>query len=115
MPGAVVGADDNGDTGQVEFGLSRQGKISECASNRLKRRLGLTITRGQAELPIENFAAAPVPFVGPGKNERTGTTGGTDCAHLAFQTARLLNQTVPNAVEADFTHYKGTAATRMWT
>ena len=67
---SVVGANENRDARPVEIG--GEGDLRESFADAGKRELGIAVPVGQAESPIVDIKAAPVPFIGPGKDENTG-------------------------------------------
>ena len=56
--------------------IGREGDFGECLADRRDGGLGDSIPVGNAEPPIVNIKASPVPFIGPGENENTRAAGG---------------------------------------
>src|SRR5216117_269286 len=90
--------------------IRREGYFSKCLADSRQRRLRTPIATREAEIPVVDVRAAPVPFVGPGINKGAGTAGCERRSHLPVEGARLGLLAVPAAVQPDLTHDQGALA-----
>src|ERR1700757_1506451 len=66
----------------------------------MQRFLWLSIARDQPERPIRDFLLAGVPFVGPGKENRTGEPAFDHAVNVPTQHVRLLILSMPDGVHS---------------
>ena len=102
---SVVGADHDGDAGPGQARCQRH--LGEGLAHRLQRRFGPAVPAREAEVPVVDIGARPVPLVGPGVDERAGAPRRERAAHLPVQRPRLHVLAVPPAVEPDLAHHEG--------
>ena len=107
----VIAGQYDGDTGPG--GGCRKWNISESVADFFQGRLWLSVPVNQAEIPIEDFLAAAVPFVGPGKGKRSGAALGKCGAQLPFKGLCLLVFAVPDAVQTDFGEHERLSPTTL--
>src|SRR5262245_6234285 len=69
-------------------------------ANGVQSRLGSSVSRGQAELPIFDVLAAPMPFIGPGEHENAGATPRKRRARLPLKRACLRRFAASQTVQA---------------
>src|SRR4030095_3077240 len=74
----------------------------------MQRSLWLSIASHQSECPIRNFLLAGVPFVGPGKENRTGESAFDHAVDMPAQHVRLLVLSVPDRLHPKFAKDKRT-------
>src|SRR5438477_4088843 len=72
----------------------------------MERLLWLSIASDQPERPIRNFLLAAVPFVGPGKVNRTGESAFDHAVDMPTQHICLFVLTVPDRVHPKFAKNK---------
>src|SRR5919198_2062388 len=73
--------------------------MGEHPSDRRQSRLGLTLAVDEPEVPVEDLAAATVPFIRPRKHEGPSATGLKRRPQLPLETLRLALAPVPPTVE----------------
>src|SRR3954451_1989450 len=88
----------------------RQGRVvlAEFVPQEKKRFFWFAFARDQAERPITDFLAARKPFVGPGKENRSGQSALHDAVDVPAKHLGLLLLSVPDRVHSKFAKNKGT-------
>src|ERR1051326_98403 len=80
--------------------------VFKDVADNFESRLGLALARDDAELPIVDFVAAAEPFIGPGRDEKSGTPAGKNSSRLPFERASLGRLTMTKAGEANLSHHE---------
>src|SRR5215208_2866392 len=98
----VVGADHHGDVGPGR--ILREWNLGEGFADALQGGLGAPIPAGEPKIPIFDVVTAPVPLVGPGKDEGAGAPGSERRPDLPVQGACLVLLAVRATVQSDLCH-----------
>ena len=101
-PGAVVAADDHRDAGPRE--PLRERDVGEGSPHGGEGGLRSAVAPRQAELPVLDVVAPPVPLVCPREDEEPGAPGRERRPHLPVQHVSLRGRTVPPAVQPELGH-----------
>src|SRR5439155_12333800 len=100
--GAAAGADENGDTRPGQLWPERD--LGERLAYSIQRDLGRPVGARQAERPLADLLAVPIPLVGPREHEHAGATGGERRPYLPVERPRLSTLAMAEAVEPELAH-----------